>query len=273
MSRAKKKERPSPIVQRRKLPTDSLDYFPTPPWQTRAFVNEILFALGLADASQSVWEPAAGEGHMAEPLRELFALVHASDVHDYGEGYAVGSFVGDVGSLGLDLAQCPFPPDWIISNPPFVKALEFLLRALGEARVGVAFLLRLAWLEAEERYSEIFSRRPPTLIVPCVDRVPMVAGRYDPTKTTTMAYAWFVWTAAERRNVRTEVEWLRPGAPSRWIRPQDLTPRFARSIDTHPNLFEEIVEPPPTRPSVAGDGGHFPNSGRYAGAKAIEGDA
>lgn len=229
-----KKQGPSNIVQRRILPTDSLDFFPTPPWQTRAFVNEILFAHGMARPDQSAWEPACGEGHMAEPLRELFAAVHASDVHDYGCGYDLGSFVGD----GLDIAQCPFPPDWIISNPPFVKALEFLVRALGEARVGVAFLLRLAWLEAEERYSEVFSSRPPTLIAQCVDRVPMIKGRYDPAASTTMAYAWFVWTTEERRNARTEVTWIAPGAPSRWIRDCDLTPRFARSIGTHPTLFE-----------------------------------
>jgi hypothetical protein len=192
-ARAKRKSGPSPIIQRRVLPTDSLDFFPTPPWATRAFVREILFAFDLARPEQTAWEPAAGEGHMAEPLRECFARVHASDVHDYGEGYAIGSFVGG-GSFGFDLAQCPFGPDWIISNPPFVKALEFLQRALDEARVGVAFLLRLAWLESEERYSEIFSRKPPALIAQCVDRVPMIKGRYDPAASTTMAYAWFVWT-------------------------------------------------------------------------------
>jgi hypothetical protein len=42
----------------------------------------------------SVWEPAAGEGHMAEVLMEYFQQVRASDVFDYGCGYEVGSFVG-----------------------------------------------------------------------------------------------------------------------------------------------------------------------------------
>jgi len=241
MTRAKKQSKPSPILQRRILPTDSLDFFPTPPWATRAFVHEVLFANDMAHADQSVWEPAAGEGHMAEPLRESFARVHASDVHDYGEGYAIGSFVGhgaQGGSLDLDLARCPFRADWIISNPPFVLAREFVMRALDEAAVGVAFILRLAWLEAEERFEEIFSRRPPALIAQCVDRVPMHKGRYDPTGSTTMAYAWFVWTRECRGNGRPELTWIKPGAPSRWIRPHDLTPRFARSVDTHPSLFE-----------------------------------
>lgn len=236
MSARAKKPGPSPIVQRRVLPTDSLDFFPTPPWATRAFVHEVLFPRGFASQRQSVWEPAAGEGHMAEPLREIFARVHASDVHDYGEGYAQGSFVGDKATFGFDLAQCPFLPDWIISNPPFVKALEFLQRALDEAAHGVAFLLRLAWLESEERYTEIFSRRPPALIAQCVDRVPMIKGRYDPTASTTMAYAWFVWTRAPASS--TSFAWIPPGAPARWLRAHDLTPRFARSAGTHPNLFE-----------------------------------
>ena len=238
MSGRKAKSKPSAILQRRILPTDGLDFFPTPPWATRAFVNEVLFARDLARPDQSVWEPAAGEGHMAEPLREMFARVHASDVHDYGEGYAVGSFVGQIGSLGLDLAQCPFAADWYISNPPFNKALEFLQRAIVEARVGVAFLMRLAWLEAEERYSEVFSTRPPALIATSVDRIAMLKGRYNPAASTTMAYAWFVWLTGDGRNAPPEMTWIKPGAPSRWTRPQDLTPRFARSIDTHPNLFE-----------------------------------
>lgn len=231
-------DKPSPILQRRVMPTDGLDFFPTPPWATRAFV-EVLADRGWTDDGQTAWEPACGEGHMAEPLREAFARVHASDVHDYGCGYAVGSFLGGDG-LDLDVARAPFAPDWIVTNPPFNLALPFLRRALGEARVGVAFLLRLAWVESAERHREIFSVRPPTLIAQSVDRIPMLDGRYDPNGTTTMAYAWFVWLK-DAKTRKTEFDWIAPGAPARFVRAIDLEPRFVRSAATHPDLFEAIA--------------------------------
>jgi hypothetical protein len=40
----------------------------------------------------SAWEPAAGEGHMAEVLMEYFQQVRASDVFDYGCGWQPTNF-------------------------------------------------------------------------------------------------------------------------------------------------------------------------------------
>lgn len=231
---AKPKAAISCIVQRRLLPSDSLDFFPTPPWATRAFLA-VLENRGWVEPGQTVWEPACGEGHMAEPLREAFARVYASDVHDYGCGYAAGSFLGDEG-LELDVARPPFKPDWIITNPPFNLALPFLRRALEQAEVGVAFLARLAWVESQERFHDVFSWRPPALIAQSVDRIPMLEGRYDPSASTTMAYAWFVWLK-DAKTATTEFNWIPPGARDKFIRPVDLEPRFVRSPMTHPDLF------------------------------------
>jgi hypothetical protein len=45
---------------------DSLDYFPTPPWATRALVERVLPHLGVGLARMNtVWECACGEGHMS----------------------------------------------------------------------------------------------------------------------------------------------------------------------------------------------------------------
>lgn len=75
-------------------PPDALDYFPTPPFATRALCECVLGIDRARPLSSSVWEPAAGGSHMAEVLKEYFTTVHASDVHDYGCGYEVGSFIG-----------------------------------------------------------------------------------------------------------------------------------------------------------------------------------
>ena len=202
---------------------DALDYFPTPPWASRALVADVLPQLGVAfhTPSMTLKEPAAGGGHMVEALRPYFREAFASDVHDYGRGYAVGSFVGQ----GPDVASCPYKPDLIITNPPFNLALEFAERSLELARVGVALLVRSAWSEGGDRYRRLFKDRPPAMIAQFVERVPMVKGRWDPKASTATSYAWFIWRKADRSG-RCTYFWIPDGARARNSRADDAR-RFA----------------------------------------------
>jgi hypothetical protein len=204
------------VMQRRALPAKGLDYFPTPPWATRAFLHDVLLQEFATFCFDSVWEPAAGQGHMAAVLGEVFPRVVASDVEDYGAGFEVGSFVGQ----GPDVAP-PRRVGWIITNPPFNLAVEFAERALTEATTGVALLLRTSWLEGGERYERLFRDRPPRIIAQYCERVPMVAGRWDPGASTATSYAWFVWHQAHFRK-ETRFVWIAPGAKTRHWRDSDL---------------------------------------------------
>jgi hypothetical protein len=204
-------------MNRRLDPLDSLDFFPTPPWATRALLRHVIL-----DAHGSCWEPAAGEGHMAEVLRETFDEVHASDIHDYGKGYAVGSFAGRTDVPQAEV-RCPFVPDWIITNPPFNAAGEFAIRGINSARRGVALLVRSNWAEGVERYNSLFRICPPKIVAQFVERVPMVKGRWDPEGSTSTAYAWFVW---DRARAGTSFMWIPPGCRQRLERPSDRE-RFA----------------------------------------------
>lgn len=210
----------SAVMAQRHEPPDSLDDFPTPPWATRALIEIVLGYTSLKNFT--AWEPAAGRGIMAEVLAEYFQGVHGSDVHDYGKGYSVGTFVGQ----GPDRAEWdPWGLDWVITNPPFNLAVEFAERALQEAEVGVALLLRANWTEGVERYERIFRRRPPTTIAYFVERVPMVRGRWDPDASTATAYAWFVWDVC-REGGDTRAIWIPPGQRQALTRPDDRR-RFA----------------------------------------------
>ncbi len=216
------------VMAQRVEAADALDFFPTPPWATRALLHEIIGPERVA--ALRCWEPAAGEGHMAEVLRESFADVFASDVHDYGRGYAVGNFVGH-GGLDLgDRAQCPFRPDWIITNPPFNLASRFLTRAMQDAGAGVALLLRTAWLESEERWRDVFARVAPTIVAQFVERVPMVKGRWNPDASSATAYLWLIWERdpAEgfARVAESRLVWIPPGARKRYTHRDDRR-RFA----------------------------------------------
>jgi hypothetical protein len=80
------------IMSSRGQPAKSLDFSPTPPWATRALMEHVMPVLGVREF-HSGWEPACGEGHMAEVLREFFEEVIATDVFDYGYGDAVHDFL------------------------------------------------------------------------------------------------------------------------------------------------------------------------------------
>lgn len=203
------------VVARRSEPADSLDYFPTPPWATRAFVEALLPELH--DPRPERWrvrEPACGEGHMAAALAETFAAVEASDVYPYGFGR-----VEDYVAPGVTRA----PLEWVITNPPFNKAEAFLAQGLAEATIGVALLTRTTWLHGVRRHA-LFQDRPPALVFLYAERVPMVKGAWDPAISTATDYAWTVWL--QRPSVTTQLVWIPPGRKEALTRRDDYD-RFA----------------------------------------------
>ncbi len=162
---------------------DSPDDFPTPPWATRGLIEHVLEDKA-SFSSLTCLEPACGAGHMAKVLNEYFGKVGASDAYKYGYGTV------------RDYLTHPYETnawDWVITNPPFRLAEEFVLRSLMVARKGVAILARTVFLESVGRYSAIFQRTPPTKFAQFVERVPMVKGRLDSKATTATGYAWLVW--------------------------------------------------------------------------------
>lgn len=199
------------VMASRREPPNALDFFPTPPFATRALC-ELLRERGSNLMGSDAWDPAAGEGHMAGPLGEYFHHVEASDVFDYGRGFRVFDFLAP--------REHVFRPHWIITNPPFKTSLEFARVALKVARAGVALLVRTSWLEGGERYRDLFADRPPSLIAQFSERVPMTRGRWDPAATTATSYCWVVWLLRGTRG-RTEFTWLPPGTRARCTRPDD----------------------------------------------------
>jgi hypothetical protein len=192
------------VRARRVEPADSLDYFPTPPWATRALVEAVLRPLGLWRRDALVWEPAAGEGHMARPLAEYFDRVVASDIHDYGLGDPVFDFLAL--EPGRNAAPPDFlegSPDWIITNPPFGPAADprvvrFTLAALAHARAGVAMFARVQVLEGGDRYQRLWRPFHERLIwCQFAERVPIARGRVSEESAAT-ATGWLVATAEPR---------------------------------------------------------------------------
>lgn len=213
----------SAVMASRSEPPDSLDFFPTPPWATRALCEHLLGRPAGLDvrSDKTCWDPCAGQGHMAEVLREYFQTVHASDVFPYRPDYALGSFVGQPDGLLDDIARCPFRPDWIVMNPPFNQAEAFVLRALAEARRGVAMFIRTAWLESTGRYETIFSKHQPAVVGQFCERVALTKGEWKPDASTATAYLWIVWDKKSHDH-ETRMIWIPPGQKERHTKRSDV---------------------------------------------------
>ncbi|NDV87059.1 SAM-dependent methyltransferase [Aurantimonas aggregata] len=190
------------IARRRVEPPGGLDYFPTPPWATRAFLRH---GLGMRGRNRmTVHEPACGEGHMAAVLEETFGAVVATDVFPYGYG-GCRDFLDE-------MFETPIAAGWIITNPPFNKALEFTRLSLERARQGVAMLVRPTFLHGKGRFAGLYRDTPPTQIAYYVERVPMHRGRWEPDGDTLTDYCWLIWRKDDGGAL------ARPRAPL-WIPP------------------------------------------------------
>ncbi|MEM7303741.1 MAG: SAM-dependent methyltransferase [Pseudomonadota bacterium] len=204
------------VMSRRFEPDDSLDYFPTPPWATRA-VFEYVLKLHTPTrynflGTSTLFDPACGEGHMALVLQEYSPTVIASDVFDYGFGEVRDFLTGRVPAA-----------DWVFMNPPFNEGLAFIERACSIAKYGVAVLVRTQFKEGVERYEQLFRDCPPTFSAQFVERVPMHAGRWVMNGKTATAYCWLVWITGDwsptrevwippcRRELTHHDDWLRFG--------------------------------------------------------------
>lgn len=211
------------VMASRREPPDSLDFFPTPPWGTRALCEILRDDIALSE--RTCWEPACGEGHMAAPLKEYFAEVYASDVFPYGSDHQ------DATLDFLAAASAPAGrkrPDWIITNPPFKVAESFAANAIAIATEGVALLVRTSWLEGVGRYERLFSRYRPAMVAQFVERLPMHRGRWEPNGSTATSYVWVVWYAAEELDGTSTTEFVHipPGRQKALTRPDDIV-RFA----------------------------------------------
>lgn len=185
------------VMSQRQEPKDSLDNFPTPPWATRALMEKIIFQHNFN--SQSCLEPACGAGHMSKVLGEYFNEVVSSDLYDYGYGKIIDFTNGYYDRESYD---------WVITNPPFKLAEQFINEALQVSRLGVAVLVRTVFLESIGRYQRLFNITPPSCVAQFSERVPIVKGRLDIKATTATGYAWFIW----EKNLATEpnLKWIEP---------------------------------------------------------------
>lgn len=164
------------------------DFYPTPAWATLALLDHVVDI----PSGTTVLEPAAGLGHMVRALEGRGLAVTAEDIA--------------TGKDFLERRHCD--EEWIITNPPFSIAGEFVTHAL-ELSPRVAMFVRFTFLESQKRFNSIFSTRPPTTVGLFTSRVSLAPDRIIETGGNAIAYVWAVW---EPPLGSSALKWIPPSA-------------------------------------------------------------
>lgn len=159
------------------------DYYATDP-----IAIDVLLKDGQAKISNMVWEPACGEGHLAERLKQYGYSVYSTDIVDRGYGDGLLNFLTYAGKWEGD----------ILTNPPYKYAKEFVEHALDIIPTGnkVFMFLKIQFLEGKER-RKLFEKYPPKCVYISSSRI-LCAKNAEFKKMkegggSAVAYAWFEW--------------------------------------------------------------------------------
>ena len=172
-------ERMAAIKQAADLEAE-LDFYETPAWATLAGIPHFGPLTG-----RRVVDAGCGTGAIGAVVAEFGAQVVGIE--------ADRRRAEEARAGGLEVLETDFltwapdrPADIVVSNPPYRRALEFVIRALSIAPV-VAMLLRLPWLASQKR-AAWHSEHPAFIGV--LPRRPSFTGD---NRTDATDYAWFMW--------------------------------------------------------------------------------
>ena len=152
-----------------------LDFYETP----LQFTKLLLSYIGI-HIKESVFECCNGDGAITQELRNNHFTVQTNDID-----------IKHKADMHFDATESAvwntLSPSWVISNPPFSSAARIVPLAFQSAKHGIAFLLRLTYLEPCSNRKDFLSLYPPSIIV---------LPRYSFTKDgghDSVTCAWFIW--------------------------------------------------------------------------------
>lgn len=189
------------------------DFYATNPIAVKMLLDKL--PIPSIDIKRGILEPSVGQGHIVEGIN--------SWIHDHSlNGVDIKRY-----TTCLDIKDRGYPNtivqdfltynpnkkfDWIITNPPFSIATDFVKKGMEllDDNGRMDLFLKIQFLEGELR-TDLFDKYPPKYIYVFRNRM-ATWNNGKPTDSngkkwaTTMCHAWFVWY----KNSKTEpiVRWL-----------------------------------------------------------------
>lgn len=168
------------LSNRSAVDRNKTDFYATPPEVTVALLD-FLESEGQIEPFDLIWEPANGSGAMEQVMLDRGYAVLGTDLNPQTPGRD-----------SIDFLQSNLECDWIITNPPFSKATEFITHAL-ELGKPCAFLLKSQFWHAKSRL-DLFREHPPAYVLPLTWRPDFLYGAKSGSPT--MEVLWTVWLGA-----------------------------------------------------------------------------
>ena len=173
------------------------DYYATQP----SSVEDLLLK---ENVHGRVLEPCVGGGHIADVLKTVADRVDCTDLVDRGYD----------GTVVLDFLEQNVSPvyDWVVTNPPYKLAQDFIEQSLRATKDGghVAMFLKIQFLEGNKRKLFFEDTPPKTVYVFSKRQNPLRNGESLDEKgkpwSSTMCFAWFVWEKGY--SGKTTIEWI-----------------------------------------------------------------
>ena len=172
-------------------PREENDFYATPPSSVEDLLNNYKIE------GNSFYEPCVGQGHISKVLKQHFpnAKIVETDLIYRGVG------IGDVDFVKTDVLSNVLENekvDWVITNPPFKYAKEFIQKSLDITNKGVAMFLKISFLETTSRkeflqnsplkYVYVFSKRQNPM-KEGLELNPLTGKKWS----STICFAWFIW--------------------------------------------------------------------------------
>ena len=173
------------------------DYYATQP----SSVEDLLLK---ENVHGRVLEPCVGGGHIADVLKTVADRVDCTDLVDRGYD----------GTVVLDFLEQNVSPiyDWVVTNPPYKLAQDFIEQSLRATKDGghVAMFLKIQFLEGNKRKLFFEETPPKTVYVFSKRQNPLRNGEALDEKgkpwSSTMCFAWFLWEKGY--SGKTTIEWI-----------------------------------------------------------------
>lgn len=172
------------------------DFFETPKIATCAMLNNINIPRDVI-----LWECACGHGKISKILEKVCpnqVLSTELNTDRYG--------VGGVDFLKDGVNFKPQGRFWVVTNPPFKLANEFVRKAFEYGAERIIFLLRFNYLESGKVREDILNNGHLLRVLLMKERLQMFPYGWTGKKgSATQNHAWFIWDRNYNAEVPSEV--------------------------------------------------------------------
>lgn len=169
------------------------DFYPTPKPATYALLD---WMKKDGCFPHSAWECACGDGSMSNVILTSGIVLYATDLYDRGDELICKS-----GLDFLSTKECRY--EWIITNPPYSQAEEFVRHALS-LTPNCAMLMKLQFLSGQKR-KKLFEEFPLHAVLVFSNRLSMYRNGIETNNSGMIDYAWFVWCEGKHEN---KIHWI-----------------------------------------------------------------